>query len=230
MRQVPFVRIVTAMINFKNFHCAQRRHWAVLFLVAVVALSGAFAQEALGPTYTIVEPDMLKAIDRHLREKERSGELARMEREIIARAKTKLANPNPVAGLTKAERNHTFFYDPSITVPETIKDHTGQIVVAAGTRVNPLDYASLSKHLLFFDGADPAQVDKALQLIGSYNGLVKPILTNGPIGEITRKWQQPIYFDQGGTLVRKLGITHVPSLVSQDGKRLRIDELLVETR
>lgn len=218
------------MINFKNFHCAQRRHWAVLFLVAVVALSGAFAQEALGPTYTIVEPDMLKAIDRHLREKERSGELARMEREIIARAKTKLANPNPVAGLTKAERNHTFFYDPSITVPETIKDHTGQIVVAAGTRVNPLDYASLSKHLLFFDGADPAQVDKALQLIGSYNGLVKPILTNGPIGEITRKWQQPIYFDQGGTLVRKLGITHVPSLVSQDGKRLRIDELLVETR
>ena len=207
-----------------------RHHWAVLFLLSSVTLSGTLAQEALGPTYTIVEPDMLKAIDAHLREKERSGELARMEREIIARAKTILENPNPVTGLTKAERNHTFFYDPSITVPETIKDHSGQIVVAAGTRVNPLDYASLSKHLLFFDGADPAQVDKAFQLIGYYNGLVKPILTNGPIGEITRKWQQHVYFDQGGILVRKLGITHVPSLVSQDGKRLRIDELLVETR
>lgn len=219
-----------SMINAKSIFCLSRCALAVLLLLGRAALSGAVAQEALGPTYTIVEPDMLKAIDAHLREKERSGELARMERETIARAKTKLENPNPVAGLTKAERNHTFFYDPSITVLEPIKDHSGKIVVSAGTRVNPLDYVALSRHLLFFDGADPAQVDKALQLIGYYNGLVKPILTNGPIGEITRKWQQHVYFDQGGTLVRKLGITHVPSLVSQDGKRLRIDELLVETR
>jgi conjugal transfer pilus assembly protein TraW len=213
-----------------NANRSPRHHWAALFLLSSFTLYGALAQEALGPTYSIVEHDMLKAIDSHLREKERSGELAKMERESIARAKTKLENPNPVTGLTKAERNHTFFYDPSIIVPEAIKDHHGQIVVAAGTRVNPLDYASLSKHLLFFDGADPAQLDKALQLIGYYNGMVKPILTNGPIGEITRKWQQQVYFDQGGILVRKLGITHVPSLVSQDGKRLRIDELLVETR
>jgi len=57
----------------------------MLLLVSCAALSRVFSQEALGPTYPIVEPDMLKAIDTHLREKERSGELARMEREIIAR-------------------------------------------------------------------------------------------------------------------------------------------------
>ena len=208
----------------------QLPNWAVLLFFSTFAFAGAFAQEALGPTYTIVEPDMLKSIDEHLREKEKSGELARIERETIARARYKLENPNPVTGLTKAERNHPFFYDPSLIVPDAIKDHNGLIVVAAGTRVNPLDYATLSRHLLFFDGADPAQVDKALQLITYYNGMVKPILTNGPIGEITRKWQQQVYFDQGGTLVRKLGIKRVPSLVSQDGKRLRIDELMVDTR
>ena len=35
----------------------------------------------------------------------------------------------------------------------------------------------------------------------------------------------PVYFDQQGALTRKLGITQVPALVSQEGAQLRIDEL-----
>ena len=190
----------------------------------------AFAAEVIGPTHQITEPDMLKAIEAHLREKEKNGEIEKMQKEVVTRAKRRLENPPGVQGLTKAERNNVFYYDPSFTVKEDVRDHTGQIIVTAGTRVNPLDYVSMSKHMLFFDGADPSQVIKAEQLIKHYNGMVKPILTNGPIGEITRKWQQQVYFDQGGSLVRKLGIKRVPSLVTQEGKKLRIDELAVEQR
>ena len=193
----------------------------------MVAVPHVAMAEALGPTYQIVEPDMLKAIDSHLREKEKNGEFAKMEKEVVARAKNRIENPPAVQGLTKVERNNTFYYDPSFQVAETVRDHTGQVIAEAGTRINPLDYASLSKHLLFFDGSDPSQVEHAAQLIKHYNGLVKPILTNGPIGEITRKWQREVFFDQGGALVRKLGIKHVPTLVTQEGKKLRLDEMQV---
>lgn len=204
-----------------------------IFMLCCVPTAGlvvstpALSIDQVGPTYNIVEPDMLKEIDTHLRAKERSGELAAMEKETLRRAKNRMENPTPVPGLSKVERQHSFYYDPSFTVPETVRDQNGNIVAAAGTRVNPLDYASMSKHLLFFDGADADQVAKAEDLIRHYKGFVKPILTNGPIGDITRRWQQQVYFDQGGALVRKLGIKRVPSLVSQDGKRLRIDELVV---
>ena len=87
---------------------------------------------------------------------------------------------------------------------------------------------SLSRHLLFFDGRDARQVGHARQLIAFYQGLVKPILTDGQPLELSRKWKTQVYFDQGGSLVRKLGIVRVPSLVTQEGKKLRIDELEVQ--
>lgn len=217
-------------MNDVTNHLVLLRRLSVVSAIGFCLASVTWAQEAIGPTYKIVEPDMLKGINAYLLEKERTGDLARMEKETIARAKNKLENPTPVAGLTKTERNFTFFYDPSFVVPKSIRDHTGQVVAEAGSRVNPLDYASMSKHMLFFDGSDRAQVSKAEDLLKHYNGLIKPILTNGPVGEISRQWNQQVYFDQGGSLVRKLGIRHVPSLVSQDGKRLRIDELLVENK
>jgi conjugal transfer pilus assembly protein TraW len=35
----------------------------------------------------------------------------------------------------------------------------------------------------------------------------------------------PVYFDQQGSLIRRFGIRQVPALVSQEGLRLRIDEV-----
>ena len=42
-----------------------------------------------------------------------------------------------------------------------------------------------------------------------------------------KSWRQPVYYDQLGLLTRRLGITKVPALVSQEGLRLRIDELAI---
>ena len=43
-----------------------------------------------------------------------------------------------------------------------------------------------------------------------------------------RAWNKPVYYDQDGVLVRKLGITAVPAIVSQEGARLRIDEVVAK--
>ncbi len=37
----------------------------------------------------------------------------------------------------------------------------------------------------------------------------------------------PVYYDQQGTLTRRFGIRQVPALVSQEGSRLRIDEVVL---
>lgn len=194
-------------------------------LVLAAFIPCASASEQIGPSHPIVEPDMLQEIYRLLKEKEKSGEIARLQKEAVARSKHSIENPKPVQGLAQVDKPRTFYFDPTVRALQTIRDPDGNVIVAAGTSVNPLDYVSLPKHLLFFDGSSPRQVAKAQTIVSHYQGAVKPILVNGQPLEMTRQWKTQVYFDQGGTLVRKLGIQRVPSLVSQEGKKLRIDEL-----
>jgi len=181
----------------------------------------------IGPTYEISEPHLLQMIEQRLREKERSGELGRLEAEARKRGIATVKNPPPVTGLRPTDTMRTFYFDPSFTLDRNIFGPQGELLFAAGTRKNPLEVVSLSRHLLFFDARDPRQVGRARQLIALYQGRVKPILVGGSYLDLMQSWHVPVYYDQQGLLTRRLGITQVPALVSQDGLRLRIDELAV---
>lgn len=202
--------------------------WCAAIILTTIALCAQAAHlGVLGPLYPVQEPDLLELIEKRLREKERTGELARLEREMTERARRKIENPEPVKGLARTAAPRTFYYDPTYVVEETITDHEGRIIATPGTRVNPLDYVSLTQHLLFFDARDRAQVTKALALHRHYQGRVRLILTGGSFVQFMRKHDIRVYYDQEGRLTRHFGIHQVPALVSQDGKRLRIDELAV---
>ncbi|HPM68395.1 MAG TPA: type-F conjugative transfer system protein TraW, partial [Piscinibacter sp.] len=162
-----------------------------------------------------------------LRAKEASGELKRHEQEARDRAAYAVNNPRPVDGLRRAQAARTFYFDPSFTLQSNVVDATGAVLFPAGTRKNPLEVVSLSRHLLFFDARDPGQVTRARELIEHYQGKVKPILVGGSYLDLMKRWNKPVFYDQDGTLVRKFGIAAVPALVSQEGQRLRIDEVPV---
>ena len=81
--------------------------------------------------------------------------------------------------------------------------------------------------MLFFDARDARQVRQARRLIDAHDGRVKPILVGGSYLELMKSWRVPVYYDQNGALTRQLGIARVPALVSQEGLRLRIDELVL---
>lgn len=181
--------------------------------------------ETLGPMYEIVEPDMLREIQDRLKAMERSGELQKKISEARDRSIRSAEQPRPVAGLGAAKAARTYYYDPSVTATADIRDNTGRVIVAAGTRVNPFDYASMNEWLLFFDSSDPKQVALAERLGKEYAWRLKPILVNGAPLQLSRKWKRRVYFDQGGYLVSRLGILNVPALVTQEGKEMRIDEL-----
>ncbi len=204
---------------------------ATLLLVCTLALiSVARAEDlgAIGPTYGIAEQNLLDVIMARLREKERSGELRKFEQLARDRATQSVMTPKPVAGLRRAETPRTTYFDPTFTLDRNIVDEQGAQLFPAGLRKNPLEVVSMSKHLLFFDARDPRQVARARELIERYQGRVKPILVGGSAINLMRAWKTRIYYDQQGLLVRKLGIVAVPAIVSQEGARLRIDELVLQ--
>ena len=59
----------------------------------------------------------------------------------------------------------------------------------------------------------------------SYSRCVREILIGGSYLDLMRRWKQTVYYDQQGLLTARLGIRQVPARVTQDGQRLRIDEL-----
>lgn len=207
----------------------QFRHTA--FLAALLCVAPAAHAEnlgAIGPTYSIAEKSLLEVIMSRLRAKEASGELRRLEQEARERAAAAVNSPKPVAGLRRAEAPRTFYFDPSFTLQTNVVDERGAVMFPAGTRKNPLEVVSLSKHLLFFDARDPRQIERARELIDRYQGKVKPILVGGSYMDLMKRWNKQVFYDQDGTLVRKFGITAVPAIVSQEGQRLRIDEVPVK--
>lgn len=179
----------------------------------------------IGPTYAITEQSFLEFITGKLQQKQTSGELTQLEKEAALRAERNVREPQPVPGISTARAARSFYFDPSVTLTTNVTDNKGNILYPAGTRANPLDIVSLSKHLLFLDARDPHQVTRAKSLIDYYGGKVKPILVGGSYLDLMKAWQIPVYFDQYGVLVKRLGIEQVPAIVSQEGQRLRIDIL-----
>ncbi|MHB1333093.1 MAG: type-F conjugative transfer system protein TraW [Sulfuriferula sp.] len=204
----------------------------VLFLFAVTLIIPGLVRASdigtIGPVYPIQEPHLLDFIRQRLQEKERSGELKKLEEQARARGIDAVTHPQPVAGIKLAETARTFYFDPTFTLDRNVLDDKGKLLFPAGTRKNPLEIVALSKHLLFFDARDKRQVTRARELIAFYLGRVKPILVGGSYLDLMKAWRAPVYYDQQGVLTHRLGITQVPAIVSQEGLRLRIDELVLQ--
>lgn len=204
--------------------------WATALALTVSMLSPV-AQGAhlgvIGPVYSIAEEDMLAMIERRLRERQASGELAALREQAVARGKRAVTDPAPLP-LLAARTARTHYIDPSFVLDRDVKDASGVLLFAAGTRANPLDIVPMARRMLFFDARDARQVALAARLMGKYAGGVKPVLTGGSHLELTRSWRMPVYYDQQGLLTRRLSVASVPALVSQEGQRLRVDELVPE--
>lgn len=182
----------------------------------------------IGPTYPVREESLLEVIHKRLREKERTGELKKLLDLAKARSVESVVHPKPIQGVKAGEVARTFYYDPTFTLDRHILDSHGKVLFPAGTKKNPLEVVSMSKHLLFFDARDQRQVTRVRALIDHYQGRIKPILVGGSYIDLMQRWRIPVYYDQHGLLTRRFQITQVPAIVSQEGMRLRIDEMVAQ--
>src|SRR3990167_7132362 len=191
---------------------------AILFSASPLQAKDLGTRGVLSP---IEEENPIVLIQKKLQSLEESGELQRHQQRL--QQKTKAAE-----GLTKTEKVRVFYYDPTFVVQEDIKDRLGQVIHKKGTKINPLETVSLSEDLLFIDGDDLGQklwafdrIQKAAAsnqksvISHQKNNKVRLILVKGEPLALSEEWGAPVYFDQGGVLVKKLGIRHIPALVRQ---------------
>lgn len=215
-----------------NVHATRfiQRRLPLMLAAALLACNAStvFAHDlgVIGPVYAIAEPSLLDVIMTKLKSAEASGLLGQLQRDAQSKARRNIEQPAAIATVRKTTQPRTHYYDPTLVVPYAIGDAEGRIIVAPGTTVNPLDTVSLSKHLLFFDARDAQQRTRARVLLDQHQGKVKLILTGGSYLDLMKRWKIPVFYDQQGLLTTKLRIQQVPALVYQEGRRLRIDEIL----
>lgn len=212
LKQWNFVRIF--------FFCA----------AAILALCNAAMARDLrshGVIYPIEEQDPIAFIQQKLKVMEDSGELERRNLELQKRTRASVERPKPVEGMTKVIKGRIFYYDPTYEVKEDLYDHQGRIFAKKGSKINPLETVSLSQNLIFFDGDDSEQVDWVKDKFSKSikNNSIRLILVHGAPLELSEELNIPVYFDQGGFLSKKLRIRHIPAVVSQEDKRLKIEEI-----
>jgi conjugal transfer pilus assembly protein TraW len=206
--------------------------WVGLISIGLLGvLSLYFSDSALakdfgvqGAIYSIEEPDLLEWITERLQTLQATGRLSQLEVQEQNIARAYVERPKSVEKLTPALTNRFFYYDPTVALSAALRDTTGNVVYPAGTQFNPLSQVTLHHTLLFFDGDDSDQLRWAEKQDRQLKRKTKIILVKGSIREQLAHWQRPVYFDQAGVLVKKLGITHIPAEVTQVDNRLLIKE------
>jgi len=183
-----------------------------------------------GTLFPIEEQDIREFIYQRLNEMEQNGEMVILKEKFIRNVKEHTLRPTPVTGLTVIENTKkpkTFYFDPTYILNKNIEDDKGNVIAKAGTVINPLDTIKLHGVLFFLNADDERQVSWALNNIKKYD-YVKYVLVKGNIKEAGKRLNDRIYFDQYGLMTKKLGIRHIPCIVKQEGKRLQIQEFLLE--
>ena len=180
-----------------------------------------------GTTYPIAEEDLREFIYKRLNVLQQNGELEKMKQTFIKNVTEHTLRPTPVSGLTTTDQPKTFFYDPTFILNRNIEDADGNVLFPIGTKVNPLDKVQLHSVLFFLNADDLLQIAWAIKNAKNYQ-YVKYILVQGNIKEAENALNNKVYFDQYGTLVRKFGIQHIPCVVIQEAKKLKIQEYSVK--
>ena len=190
------------------------------FYLPLFISSSIFATDtgAQGETVPIAERSMMEVIQEGLRNLS-PKEKAKIKEKLIDQVK----HPIPVSGIKEAAEYRSQVFDPSIQVSEEIKDANGNILVQKGTKMNPLEKITVKEQpLLFLDGTNPHHIAWAKTQAKE----AKWILVKGSPLDVENSEAQ-VFFDQGGFLTDRFGITHVPCRVSEQGGKLLIEEIPV---
>lgn len=200
----------------------------VLIALASVLLSQVIIAQDLGnygKVFDVREHDIREVILARLNHLKDDGQLDKLEKELQEDIAARIIRPKPVL-LTPTTSPKAYFINPEITVNEDINASDGQLIAKKGTYLNPFDYVTYRKTLIFFDADDKAQRDWVKKHYKDYE-FVKFILTKGDIKEASESIGR-IYFDMGGKLSRYFHLDHVPAVVVQDKKQWKIQEIGVE--
>lgn len=202
------------------------RQKIIVLLLGVTVVVPGLAKDLgqIGTVYPVAEPDLLQVIQHKLEMMRDSGQLATLQHTMTQNLRQTVNEPTAVQNLKTATQRRQRLFDPSIILTKTFYAPNGEVIAKAGQSINPLDTVSLTKPLIFFDARSYVQQRWALHRFHALHDNAMLILTGGRVLDLMKKWQMPLYFDQGGQLTTRLHITVVPAMVVQREHQLQITE------
>lgn len=199
-----------------------------IFLALLIVSFSTNAKDygVIGVTYPIAERDMIELMQERMRQKVESGEVAATQRDMVDRARKMVARPQGIK-LPRAQVYKSFEMGVSYKLPNNILDSSGKVLFWAGTTINPLDVKSLTQAFCFVDGDDD------LQISWLRNNCADPsryrvVLVNGNYLDVSARLGRRIYFDQRSYLTNRFGLQALPTIVSQKGKSLNVEEIAIK--
>ena len=134
----------------------------------------------------------------------------------------------PGLALPHAEEARVVLVDPTVEYPEDIKDPTtNTVLIKSGTKINPFDKVRWIRTLVFFDGTSSSQVGWVQQYLKEHDPkFVKLIISDGDVQKVMEQLHQRVYW-ANPLLVSRMGVGAVPSIVSQLGRHLRVEEVAI---
>ena len=172
-----------------------------------------------GRLYEIKEEDMLSYVRR------KAGEIDMPTlRESMKRKLEESGARHSFVSLDipSATEERVRYVDPSVNVRNPLHDHTGKMIFPAGI-VNPLDHVPLSKSILVLR---EDQVKRALEETDKRGEKPILLLTDGDIRRASSLAGRMVY-KASPFMLRRLQVEKVPSFVTQEGRELRIKEMIL---
>lgn len=197
-----------------------------LFLIQCSSIN-AHSLGVVGAVFPIQEKSFLKLIYERLTQLKTQGAIEQLNQQWVKEVAAHANRPNPL-NLARIMHSRHHYYVPELVLTDAIKDSTGRMLYAKGTRVNALEkLLSYQPCWLFFNADDEAQIRWAKKKAkGCINS--KYILTGGSISQAETTLNVPIYFDQAGRITQKLRITAVPTQVTRLDNQLVIHEAAIK--
>lgn len=205
-----------------------KRVFAVLIAIGVsVGANSLTVVDVGGSNYKIAEEDIARLMKEYVANNEDKIKTK------LAKAKEKLkedvANYKP-SNMTKkifpATKNRTHYPETIYTVKEDIMDNHGGILYKKGYKFNPLHYITLRDKYVFFDYTNKEQVEwiKANRLDKDIT--VRLIITDGRVFDAIKFFDREVFY-ANDPLLEKFNVWASPSVVVQEGDRIKVEEFYV---
>ncbi len=180
---------------------------------------GQFAQD-----YVVLEPDLEQAWSNSAAQPEHRRQFTKVLEQYQQHLQAYLDHPT---GMTLPDTLQTSSHLVSLAVrlDHDIRDASGHIWYHSGTILDPLQVIHYHRKLCFFNQ------DSSVQRQWLVNTCADPVhaiwvMEQGAFRTWAEQQTRHVYFDQYGYLAHRFSIRHLPAVVYQDGRRMRVDEVL----
>ena len=162
---------------------------------------------AMGPVYPVIEVNLLDLMKQHAAEESANmaSRLNQSKSLLKNWAKEPMGRTLPQA--TEVKRHH---FESSADA----KAFLGE---------------AYQREWLFIDGANSSHVKLVRLFYQDKAGIRRVILIHGSVEKVQKALNQRVWFDQAGSLVKRLRIEHLPAFVSLDASGITVTEAPVTT-